>query len=196
MSPAVRARSWQQDPAGRRERILTAAEAEFGRLGFRAARVDRIAREAGVSEGTVYYQFGSKDGLLSAVGERYGSALAEAAFGNLDAADVGQIVERMFAFVRKTEGPLAALLLSFDPLEGTAAADANRDQVIARVEQLVRGAPGFAKRPRRRDARIAAEIQFGLVESALRDCFLRDAGRREAAYVREVTRCLEAYLRS
>jgi hypothetical protein len=44
------------------------------------------------------------------------------------------------------------------------------------------------------DTGIAAEILFGLVESALRDCFLRRGGEGEERYVREVTRCLGAYV--
>ena len=44
------------------------------------------------------------------------------------------------------------------------------------------------------DTSIAAEIQFGLVESALRDCFLRRRGEDEERYVREVTRCPGAYV--
>ena len=43
-------------------------------------------------------------------------------------------------------------------------------------------------------ARVGAELQFGLVESALRDCFLRHGGANQEIYVRELTRCLRAYL--
>lgn len=190
-------RRWRQDPAGRRERILEAGAREFGARGFRGARMERVARAAGVAEGTVYHLFGSKQGLLVAVGERYGRGLAEAAFGDrspeLTPEALGRIVRNVFRYVRETDGPLAAFLLASDPMEGTPARDASRTQMVAAIRaQLERGIRAGRIPPL--DTRIAAEIQFGLVETALRDCFLRHAGRDEDGYIREVTRCLAAYL--
>jgi AcrR family transcriptional regulator len=194
----TRGRSWRQDPEGRRSRILDAAVREFARRGFRQARLARIAKAARVAEGTVYHLFGSKHGLLVAVGGRYGEGLARAAFGDLgedpSPGDVGRIVQGLFAHVRETDGSLAAFLLAQDPLEGGPAQDANRTAMIAAIEaQLSRWVESGSVRPL--DTRIAAEIQFGLVESALRDCFLRRGGECEQRYVSEVTRCLGAYLR-
>jgi AcrR family transcriptional regulator len=182
---------------GRRARILEAAVRAFGREGFGAARVDAIAKAAGVSEGTVYHQFESKQGLLIAVGDRYGRGLAQAAFGGVDASlhprDAGVIVRNIFTYVRETEGSLAAFLLTNDPAEGGPAQDANRAQMLAAVEAALRRWID-AGLVRDMDPRIAAEIQFSLVESALRECFLRHGGRNEEDYIREVTRCLTAYL--
>lgn len=50
--------------------ILNAAEKEFAAKGFSGARVDQIAREAGVNKALLYYYFKSKKGLLSALYER------------------------------------------------------------------------------------------------------------------------------
>lgn len=47
--------------------MLTAARAEFERLGFHGASVESIAEAAGFSKGVVYSQFGSKDALFMAV---------------------------------------------------------------------------------------------------------------------------------
>ena len=152
---------------------------------------------AGVAEGTVYHQFGSKRGLLVAVGQRYGEGLARAAFGDLGADptphEVAPIVRNIFAYVRETDGSLAAFLLAQDPLEGGPAQDANRTAMIAAIEaRLLLWVERSLVQPL--DTTIAAEIQFGLVESALRDCFLRRGGEDEERYVREVTRCLGAYV--
>ncbi len=192
-----RGRSWSQDPEGRRTRILDAAVGEFAEYGFRLARLQRIASVAGVAEGTVYHQFGSKQGLLVAVGERYGQGLARAAFGDLGADptpnEVSQIVCNIFAYVRETDGSLAAFLLSHDPLEGGAAQDANRTAMVRAIEERLKLWVDRGFTPPM-DARIGAEILFGLVESALRDCFLRRGGKAEDRYVAEVTRCLSAYV--
>jgi AcrR family transcriptional regulator len=194
-----RGRGWQQDPEGRRSRILDAAVQEFARLGFRRARLERIAKAARVAEGTIYHQFGSKQGLLVAVGERYGEGLARAAFGGLAAdpspSELAPIVRNVFDYVRETDGSLAAFLLAQDPLEGGPAQDAYRAAMIAAIEaRLSLWAQRGLVQPM--DTRIAAEIQFGLVESALRDCFLRRGGKDEERYVQEVTRCLDAYVGS
>ncbi|HEY5959439.1 MAG TPA: TetR/AcrR family transcriptional regulator [Polyangiaceae bacterium] len=51
-------------PADSREKILTAARAEFAENGFDGARVDRIARRAKVNKALIYYYFKGKDELL------------------------------------------------------------------------------------------------------------------------------------
>jgi len=50
-----------------RGRILDAAMAEFAQHGPQGARVDRIAREAGVNVRMLYHYFGEKEGLYLAV---------------------------------------------------------------------------------------------------------------------------------
>jgi AcrR family transcriptional regulator len=55
----------------RRAQILEAALAVFSRDGFHAARVESIAREAGLAKGTIYLYFPTKDALLSAAVERF-----------------------------------------------------------------------------------------------------------------------------
>ncbi len=54
-------------PMSTEERILDAARAEFAQYGQAGARVDRIARTAGVNKAMIYYHFKSKDGLYVAV---------------------------------------------------------------------------------------------------------------------------------
>lgn len=51
-----------------RKRILEAATAEFSRYGIAGARVDRIAAAANSNKAMIYTYFGSKEGLLGAVG--------------------------------------------------------------------------------------------------------------------------------
>ena len=53
-----------RDPARTQERILTAALAEFADGGLAGARVDRIARRAGVNKRMLYHYFGSKQELF------------------------------------------------------------------------------------------------------------------------------------
>jgi AcrR family transcriptional regulator len=50
--------------AERREAILAAALEEFSVAGFAAARLDDVARRAGVAKGTIYLYFDSKESLF------------------------------------------------------------------------------------------------------------------------------------
>jgi AcrR family transcriptional regulator len=56
-----------RDPAAMRQRILTAATAEFATHGFGGGRVERISRGAGTVDRMLYYHFGSKEDLFRAV---------------------------------------------------------------------------------------------------------------------------------
>lgn len=64
--PAKRPR-WQRRPEARPEEILGAALEVFGELGFARTRLDDVARRAGVSKGTLYLYFDSKDALFRAM---------------------------------------------------------------------------------------------------------------------------------
>jgi AcrR family transcriptional regulator len=48
----------------RRERILEAAMRHFAESGYRGTRVEDVANEVGVAKGTVFLDFGSKEGLF------------------------------------------------------------------------------------------------------------------------------------
>lgn len=56
-----------ESEAERRRQILDAARACFHASGFHAARVDDVAKRAGLSKGAVYFYFPSKDQLFLAL---------------------------------------------------------------------------------------------------------------------------------
>src|SRR5688572_31718368 len=58
--------------------ITAAARDEFARRGFDGARVDQIARRAGVNKQLLFYYFHSKRGLFNAVLARGAAELEEA----------------------------------------------------------------------------------------------------------------------
>src|SRR2546430_7807968 len=63
-------------------RIIAAASEEFSRRGFDGARVEQIARRAGVNKQLLFYYFHSKRGLFTAVLAR-GAAELERALADL-----------------------------------------------------------------------------------------------------------------
>src|SRR5450631_31866 len=62
--PQPRSSARKARSAARREAILTAALDEFSARGFEAARLDDVAKRAGVAKGTIYLYFRDKETLF------------------------------------------------------------------------------------------------------------------------------------
>lgn len=95
------------DRAPPRERILAAAAAVFGRVGFEAASVEAIAAEARVGPATVYRHFQDREGLVVAfldrVGPRRGAREALAATTGDLRADLEALARHILASLRADE---------------------------------------------------------------------------------------------
>jgi AcrR family transcriptional regulator len=63
-APAVGAGARKARSAARRDAILAAALDEFSLRGFEAARLDDVAKHAGVAKGTIYLYFRDKESLF------------------------------------------------------------------------------------------------------------------------------------
>jgi AcrR family transcriptional regulator len=66
-----RTRAGRKDRKSSRERLLDGAARVFAERGFERASVDEVAAEAGVSKGTLYWNFKSKDDLFHALMEEH-----------------------------------------------------------------------------------------------------------------------------
>lgn len=98
MTSLARPESRQRRPDARPGELMTAALQVFAERGFAATRLDEVARRAGVSKGTVYLYFDSKEALFKAA---VASAVAPALeAGEAIAADPAQApAEALRAFV-------------------------------------------------------------------------------------------------
>ena len=95
-----------------RARLLAAARAEFAEVGLSGARVDRIARQAGVNKERIYGHFGSKEKLFTEV---IAQALGEhAARVGLPEGDLGEYAGRIYDFHR--ENPELTRLMMWEAL--------------------------------------------------------------------------------
>jgi AcrR family transcriptional regulator len=101
----------------RRRQILEAALTVFSKKGFHAANVSDVAAEAGVSQGTIYWYFDSKDELLKAALLHFFADFGEITFEALEpcqtaAEKLQALGQSMELFVKDAEG-LFALFLSY-----------------------------------------------------------------------------------
>ncbi|MFJ9180562.1 TetR/AcrR family transcriptional regulator [Streptomyces sp. NPDC102360] len=100
------------DSAATKERLLTAATAEFAAHGVSGARVDRIAKNAGANKRAIYDYYGDKNALFTAVLER---ALADLARDVPPSEDLPAYAEHLFDYHRKH--PEALRLVMWEALE-------------------------------------------------------------------------------
>src|SRR5574340_490300 len=78
-SPAAQEPRWRRLPDERPRQIIEAALQEFGDRGLAAARLEDIARRAGVSKGTIYLYFPNKEALFrEMIRQVIGETLAQA----------------------------------------------------------------------------------------------------------------------
>jgi len=80
----------------RMDQILDAATAVFGKVGYAAASIERIAEEAGVARSTVYVYFPNKDLLLNQCLARHRVALGARVLTSIEGAT--SFEERLAAF--------------------------------------------------------------------------------------------------
>jgi AcrR family transcriptional regulator len=83
----------------RKNQILDAAAAVFSRLGFHEARMDDIVRESGLSKGTLYWYFTSKDAIITGLMQRIFD-LGMGGLRRLEGAD-GSVRERLLDYTRR-----------------------------------------------------------------------------------------------
>ena len=84
---------------GTRDVLLRAARSAFAQGGLEGARVDDIARRAGINKQLVYHYFGSKDGLYMAVLEQvYRDIRQEETELALDALPAEEAMRRLVEF--------------------------------------------------------------------------------------------------
>lgn len=104
-------------PDATRDQILDAATRVFAEKGYGGARMDDVVAAAGLSKGTVYWHYKSKDGLLAAVMRRF-LAIELRRFGRLTA-EAGSVADGLLDCVRQVTddlrhmGPLMPLTLEF-----------------------------------------------------------------------------------
>lgn len=119
-----------------RDKLVAAARAEFLRCGYQKASLRTLAQAAGVSTGSVYFFFGSKEELFHAVVDGAAAALRklliEGAKGEYDGTLSGEDNDRAFIECLHAHPEESIILLeksADSPVAGF------RDEIIALLEK-------------------------------------------------------------
>jgi AcrR family transcriptional regulator len=130
--------------AGKREAILSGALEEFSARGFAAARLEDVARRAGVAKGTIYLYFRDKETLFQELVRAEMSPVVAA----LEAAPVGDLPMRVVAerlvtiFAREIFGTHRKDVIRLVLTEGPrfpAISEFYYREVVERVMAVIRG---------------------------------------------------------
>lgn len=119
-----------------RDKLIAAARAEFLRCGYQKASLRTMARAAGVSTGSVYFFFGSKEELFHAVVDRVAEMLRrlmiDGARGEYDGTLSGEDNDRAFIECLHAHPEEALILLekaADSPMAGF------REEIVALLEK-------------------------------------------------------------
>ncbi len=106
---------WRRLPTQRPREILAAAARTFAREGLRGARLSEVAREAGISKGTIYLYYRSKEDLFAATLRALGERVREFLERSVEGGARGTIDERMGRIAEEADrvinGPEAQSIL-------------------------------------------------------------------------------------
>ncbi|MEU1402255.1 TetR family transcriptional regulator [Streptomyces sp. NPDC005728] len=178
--------------------LLAAAAQVFCTTGYTAASTNAIAREAGVSPGTLYQFFPNKEAIAIELGDRlmhemretYGEALAPVDPATPLEEAIGAAVDRFMAF--NTEHPVFFALMHGPDIPGgiAEAHDQLHTTLIDRIEDLL---ASLLPETSPADVTRTAHVCLGIYKAGL-ELVLAHEGAERTAYVREVKDVLVRYL--
>ena len=178
--------------------LLEAAASVFCTTGYTAASTNAIAREAGVSPGTLYQFFPNKEAIAIELGDRlmhemretYGEALAPVDPATSLEEAVGAAVDRFIAF--NCDHPVFFALMHGPDIPGRIAEehDALHATLVSRIEDLL-----FSLLPDAPPADVTrtAHVCLGMYKAGL-ELVLAHEGAERDAYTREIKNVLIRYL--
>ena len=134
---------WQRRPEARPDEILDAALMVFGESGFARTKIDDVARLAGVSKGTVYLYYDSKEALFREMVRAKivaclteGEALVRTHEGTARALLV-ELVRRMYSRMREERMTRIARVVQAELMHFPELARFYFDEVILRARRLI-----------------------------------------------------------
>ncbi len=171
--PAPPERRWRRQPEARPQQILEAARRTFARKGYFGATLDRIAREAGITKGTIYLYYPNKQAVFSDVvracaDEVMGELRADLAAGRpLPARDlVRRLATRLLRLFRRPEYQAMVRLVVGEAGRFPEEMEAlYREVILKRLEEVGRFFEGAMDRGeiRRMDPILLARALQGMV---------------------------------
>ncbi|MER7787888.1 TetR/AcrR family transcriptional regulator [Streptomyces sp. NPDC097640] len=198
--PAGEAKPRRRQARGERriQQLLDAAADVFSRTGYAAASTNAIAREAGVSPGTLYQFFPNKEAIAVELGQRLTHQMREAhgvlftpEYASLPLPEMlDSVIDPMVEF--NCQNPVFLTLIHSGDVPGlmTEEHDALHVALQARLEELIELIQPALPADRRTRT---ATMVFSLFKAGL-ELVLAHEGEERDAYVEELKASLHGYL--
>jgi TetR/AcrR family transcriptional repressor of nem operon len=186
-----------------RDKMIAAAQGLMLAQGYQPTSVDEIIAKAGVSKGSFYHYFKSKEELGSAVAEHYLDQ-AVAALGQGQYQEIENPLERAFAFVDHLESASTrlwnhgcmlgsfAIDLSASHPEIATCLDQLMSRLEARMEPMLRPIADACTRPDAPTARELADHLMAVIEGGIVMAKAHGDPNRVARAIHEFRRYLKA----
>ncbi|MFE7773004.1 TetR/AcrR family transcriptional regulator [Streptomyces sp. NPDC057445] len=199
-SPARSAQPRRRQARGERRiaQLLEAAAGVFCRCGYTAASTNAIAREAGVSPGTLYQFFPNKEAIAVELGGQLLQRWRESHGAVFDMLDTTLPLDRLLDSVLdplitfNCENPAFAVLMHGSEIPGRISEehDAVHSALLIRVEQIL-----GELLPTARPAELnrTASMVFAVVKSGL-ELILAHEGEEREAFITELKTIVYRYL--
>ncbi len=189
--PAISPR--RRNPEEKRGRLLAAARELFISQGFDGTTTKQIAEQAGVSEGILFHQFGSKVGVFRALIEAYArGAVSEFARGTSTELNSEVIIRRLVNYVEKDRAAFS-LIIDHPALLQENGIPTIAELIVPEIEKSIRAFfTDLGKLPA--DPGIMAQFQFSIVEAACRGWLQSRSKEQKEAFIREGARSMNALL--
>ncbi len=180
-------------PEETKMRVLAAAAELFGRKSYDRCSTADIASAAGVAEGSIFYHFGSKRGLLAALGRQYSERMIAAMRGDQESLiglNSAILITRCFDFCAVHGKGLELTGLDECSPEAEPYFSAGRQVVVEFVEQSILANIDHSV-ARDMDVSLAASLSFAAVHDSLHRLLqttdVRDVERIKRETIRFVT---------
>lgn len=192
--PDVDSKSRRYDPSETRLRVLEAAYLLFGTRGYANTGTADIAAQADVSEGSIFYHFGSKRALLVELGKLHGQKMTAAMAGDdlLDELSFEVTLNRCFDFAEQNnvweevvhdgECPPSHKMSKKSP-EAEPFFHAAKEHVVDWTRAHM-DAVAAKHGPYGVDTKVAANLVFALVGEAMHQYFAPETSDADKARIR------------
>ena len=157
---------WRRRKEDRPAEILAAALKTFSIKGFAATKLDEVAKEAGISKGTLYLYFESKEALFKAVVTEFVLPQIEKAEEQAEHY-TGSIKELMFTLLEQWRVNVLETELSGIPKMMIAEASNFPELATFYLENVIQRTRKF----------VAKLIKLGIEQGEFRECDSEDAAR-------------------
>lgn len=181
------------------ERLLEAGRVVLHRDGYEGFTTNRVAREAGVSPGSLYQYFADKGAIVAAIIECWSDEVEEAAASGLAArlgeegpAMVHAVADALLAALETSPALLRVVMEELPPREHRARLTAFERRVVDLVTAYLAARPGTSG-PDRSPARIAWVLVMAVENLTVR-YVLDDPPLTRADFLDEVTALCAGYL--